>query len=180
MRKILVWITAVMMVFGMAACSSSGGGEDNTAEAAVIGLLDALKAGDQEKVNQYVSPEDLLYAETIATDEETEMTKIVLGNMTYEVVSSSESETEAVVKVDITTVDMAIVMQEYMQKALTAAADTTTEEAMQMLQETIDENKDTTVSSSVEVNVVKMDDGWKVETDEALYSAVTGGLSDMG
>ena len=66
MRKILLLLTSVMMVLGMAACGGGGGGEEqstNTPEAAVAGYLDAFKAVDQAKLNEYVTEDDVMYSE---------------------------------------------------------------------------------------------------------------------
>ena len=63
MRKILLLLTSVMMVLGMAACGGGGGGEEqstNTPEAAVAGYLDAFKAVDQAKLNEYVTEDDVM------------------------------------------------------------------------------------------------------------------------
>ena len=64
MRKILLLLASVMMALGMAACG--GGGEEqstNTPEAAVAGYLDAFKAVDQAKLNEYVTEDDMMYSE---------------------------------------------------------------------------------------------------------------------
>ena len=184
MRKILIWITAVTMAFAMTACSSSQSGATDTAEAAVIGLLDAIKAVDQAKVNQYVTPEDSMYSEDTATTEDVETTKLLFENMTYEVTSAEENGDSAVVKVDITTLDMSVIMQQYMQSSLeladsaTAAEEITQETTTQLLKDAIEQNKNPTVSSSVELNVNKTEEGWKVETNASFYSAISGGISE--
>jgi len=88
MRKILLLLTSVMMVLGMAACGGGGGGEEqstNTPEAAVAGYLDAFKAVDQAKLNEYVTEDDMMYSEDTTQDNTEE--KIIFENITYKIKS---------------------------------------------------------------------------------------------
>ena len=121
MRKILLLLTAFVVALGMVACGKSEQAESeqnsSTPEATVAALLDAVKEGDQTKVNQYVSQYDSMYSE----DSETDITqvKVMFENVTYHIQSVDVIDTEgtAVVTVDVTNIDMNIVMQEYMKKA---------------------------------------------------------------
>ena len=183
MRKILLLLTSVMMVLGMAACGGGGGGEEqstNTPEAAVAGYLDAFKAVDQAKLNEYVTEDDVMYSED--TESVTEA-QVVFGNFTYEIKSvNTDTEGVAIVTTDITNIDMNIVMQEYMKKALEASensTDMTQEEAMTLLKDSIAENKENTITKTVNLEVKKAEDGqWKVKTTDELNTILTGGLSE--
>ena len=53
----------------------------------------------------------------------------------------------------------------------------TEEEMMQMLVDAFEANKDNTVTTTVDINLTKADGSWKVQTDDALFSALMGGMS---
>lgn len=187
MRKILLLLTSIMMALGIVACGGNNGGSEeqekdgNTPEATVAALLDAIKEGDQSKVNEYVSKEDKMYSE----DTETDITqaKVMFENMTYNIQSvNTDTESAPVVTVEVTNVDMNVIMQAYMQKALEAAGenpDMTEEEAIALLQDTITENKDKTITKTVDLEVTQGDNGeWKVKTTSELNTIIAGGLSE--
>ena len=103
MRKIMVFLSAVLMAVSMAACS---GGGDN-AETAVSGYLDALKAYDLEKSNSYLVEGDEAYNMLAESGEEIkEEEKIVMKYLSYAIKGSEENGDTAVVTVDITNVNM--------------------------------------------------------------------------
>ena len=186
MRKILLLLTAFVVALGMVACGKSEQAESeqnsSTPEATVAALLDAVKEGDQTKVNQYVSQYDSMYSE----DSETDITqvKVMFENVTYHIQSVDVIDTEgtAVVTVDVTNIDMNIVMQEYMKKALEASensTDMTEEEAMTLLKDSIAENKENTITKTVDLEVKRAEDGeWKVKTTDELNTILMGGLSE--
>lgn len=186
MRRILLLLTSIVVALGMAACGKSGQVEseqnNSTPEATVAALLDAVKEGDQTKVNQYVAQNDSMYSEESETD--ITQSKIMFENITYDIQSVDVIDTEgtAGVAVDITNIDMNIVMQEYMKKALEASensTDMTEEEAMTLLKDSIAENKENTITKTVNLEVKKAEDGqWKVKTTEELNTILTGGLSE--
>ncbi len=175
-----------MMAVGMTACggSDSGSSEEeqnnNAPETAVASLLDAVKEGDQEKVNQYVTNDDTMHSEN--TESDITQAKMMFENITYNVESvNADTEGIVIVTVDITNIDMAKVMQEYMQKGMAAAVgnpDITEDEAMAMLQETMEENKENTITKTIDLEVTQVDGEWKVKTTDELNSILAGGLSE--
>lgn len=184
MRKILLLLTSVMMALGIVACGGSGeSGEENTntPEAAVAGFLDAVKEGDQSKANEYLEKEDTMYSEDTAED--TTQLKMMLENITYNIQSvNTDTEGVSIVTVDITNVDMSAVFQTYMQNALEAATDNpnmTQEEAITLLQEAITENKENTITKTVDLEATQSDEGkWKIKTTDELSSILAGGLTE--
>ena len=177
MRKIMVFLSAVLMAVSMAACS---GGGDN-AETAVSGYLDALKAYDLEKSNSYLVEGDEAYNMLAESGEEIkEEEKIVMKYLSYAIKGSEENGDTAVITVDITNVNMQDVLKAYMAEGLAAAFENpemTEEEMMQMLVDAFEANKDNTVTTTVDINLTKADGSWKVQTDDALFSALMGGMS---
>ena len=182
MRKILLLLTSIMMTLGIVACGGGNGEKNtNTPEAAVIGFLDAVKQGDQAKVNEYVEKDDNMYSEDIAEDNE--QIKMMLENVTYNVKSvNADTEGISIVTVDITNVDMSAVFQTYMQNAMEAATDNpkmTEEEAIAILQHSITENKENTITKTVDLEATQSEEGkWKIKTTDELASILSGGLAE--
>lgn len=187
MRKILLLLASVVMALSMVACGGNGGGSgeegknDNTPEAAVAGLLDAIKEGNQAKVNEYVSKDDGMYSEDTQTD--ITQAKVMFENITYNIQSvNTDTEGVSIVTVEVTNIDMNTIMQAYMQKALEAAGenpDMTEEEAIEVLQNTITENKDKTITKTVDLEVRQVENGeWKVKTTSELNTIIAGGMSE--
>lgn len=183
MRKILLLLTSVMMALGMAACNGGDAEqkEENTPESAVADFLEAVKAADQTKINEYVSEDDRVYSENTTTDEQV---KMLFENITYQVksVKADEENNTAVVTVDMTNIDMKQVFQTYMQNALSAAAenpDMTVEEELQLFQQAITDNKDNTFTNTVDLEVTQSEAGqWKIKTTDEFNFVLAGGLED--
>lgn len=183
MRKILLLLTSVMMVLGMAACGGGGGGEEqstNTPEAAVVGYLDAFKAVDQAKLNEYVTEDDVMYSED--TEGVNSEAQVVFGNISYEIksVNAEEGSTTATVTTDVTNVDMTAVMQSMMTAAMTESGDVEAmdeEKSMEMLKQAIEDNKENKITKTVDIEVTKVDDQWKVKSTDELLTALSGGIA---
>ncbi|NDO47605.1 hypothetical protein [Clostridium sp. MD294] len=182
MRKILLLLTSVMMVLGMAACGGGGGEEKqdtNTPEAAVAGYLDAFKAVDQAKINEYVAEDDMMYSED--TEEDISEAQIVFGNITYEIKSvNTDTEGVAIVTTDITNIDMTAVMQSLMTAAMTESGDIEAmdeEKSMEMLKQAIEDNKDNTITKTVDIELTQVEDKWKVKSTDELVTVLSGGIA---
>ena len=179
MRKILLLLTSMIMALGMAACGNSDSGEEelNTPEAAVIGLLDGIKALDQTKINEYVTEDDIMYSTNIG--ESTDVA--VFENLTYNVESVHTNEDRAVVTVEIANVNMTAVFQTYLENVMSSGEDVhtmTEEDAMEKLKEAIEQNKDNKISRTMDLSVTQVDGQWKVTTTEDFLSIISGGMAD--
>ena len=171
-----------MMVLGMAACGGGGGEEKqdtNTPEAAVAGYLDAFKAVDQAKINEYVAEDDMMYSED--TEEDISEAQIVFGNITYEIKSvNTDTEGVAIVTTDITNIDMTAVMQSLMTAAMTESGDIEAmdeEKSMEMLKQAIEDNKDNTITKTVDIELTQVEDKWKVKSTDELVTVLSGGIA---
>ena len=87
MRRILLLLTSVVVALGMVACGKSEQAENeqnsSTPETTVAALLDAVKEGDQTKINQYVAQDDSMYSEESETD--VTQAKVMFENITYHI-----------------------------------------------------------------------------------------------
>ncbi|NDL67540.1 DUF4878 domain-containing protein [Anaerotalea alkaliphila] len=191
MKKISALVLAFIMVAGLTGCGLFG----VRAEDAAKEFLEAVKAADKEAISKYVSYEELMeISDEEAADEEDatqseEFIKLMLNGMTYAILESKEDGAEATVKVEITNIDMKNVMGEYIKEAFglafaNAFSEEMDEEAMEkeltdMLVRMMEENKDKTVTNTVDMKMKKVDKQWKVDADEELQNAILGDLAKV-
>lgn len=188
MKKIKV-LTAVILTF-LLMFSLTGCGEIEKAESAVKGMFEAFKSSNIEEAQKYVNIEDITSAgETDMTKDSAVITDTVFKNLSYEIVSSEQTDDNTViVKTKITTTDMKPVMGEYFSKTLEYTlsnvftySELTEEEKSAKMNEILEEcvSKDNldTVTNEVDIKVVKNDNNeWKIESDETFVNALLGGL----
>lgn len=188
MKKIKV-LTAVILAF-LLMFSLTGCGEIEKAESAVRGMFEAFKSSNIEEAQKYVNIEDITSAgETDMTKDSAVITDTVFKNLSYEIVSSEQTDDNTViVKTKITTTDMKPVMGEYFSKTLEYTlsnvftySELTEEEKSAKMNEILEEcvSKDNldTVTNEVDIKVVKNDNNeWKIESDETFVNALLGGL----
>ncbi|MDD4564768.1 MAG: DUF4878 domain-containing protein [Eubacteriales bacterium] len=180
MKKVL----SVFLVIILAFVTGCGGGGE-TAEQAVKNALDAIKAADVEKASKYVDYEKILNSDEEAADTESdaqseEMAKMVLKNLQYKILESSEEKDTATVKVEITNLDMGNVMAGFVSQLFPLAFSGLSEEQMETKSMEIftdlvsTETK--TVTKAVDISLSKKEDGWKIETSDEFADAILGGM----
>lgn len=194
MKKILLLLVSIIVVWGMVACGDNKEEQkeqssdieqeqySSTPEAAVIGYLNSFQSGRQDKANQYVTEDDIIYS-VDAEDKDIATIQMLFGNITYKIKSENieENDTASVIT-DITNVDMNMVMQA-IQSSLKESSDSsnmTQEAIMTVIEKAIEQNKDNTVTQTVEIEVVKVNEEWKVKTTSELLTAISGGVTPEG
>ncbi len=193
----------------------SGCGEVRNAENTVNGMFAALKSLDIEEMQKYVDIEDVaeildmkdLINEKKQNNEVDETIKTflenILGNLSYEIVSSEKIDrNKVVVKTKITATDMEPVMHEIVEKIIEHAfenafssafsdSELTREEKSKKEEEANEKIEKilvectakpdlAVVTSEAEIKVVRAENKkWKIEADENLVNALFGGLADV-
>lgn len=183
MKKALKKLVAMLLV-GMMALSMTGCGEAKQAEKAVTKMMDAFQVGDMEEAQKYVDISRIEESTESEDESSDRILEIIFQNMEYQILSSNRLDGNTVdVRMEITTVDMGKVMQNYFVKMLEYAfsnMDASEEEmdgkAEELLEDCIREVGDETVTNETTVTVLKGDDGWKVETSDEFINALLGGL----
>lgn len=180
MKKIVALILSLAMVLSLAGC-----GEEKKAQEAVINLFEAFKAGDFEKAEGYLL-KDADSDETEDGDED--MFNHVFTKLDYTIVSSGKLDGENVdVTARITAPDMEVAVGDFFSKAIEFALENafsetplsdeeSAAEIERIFIEATEKEDLGTVTNEVTVKVVKTDEGWKVNSDEAFVDAVTGGM----
>ncbi len=189
MKKIISTLLMIVLMLSLTAC---GGGE--SAEKATINTIEAIKTVDKETLSKYMDYNELVNINDADNEEDsqdnedgTEYIGNIFKNMKYKITSSKENGDTAVVSVEITNVDMSNVFTLYIQEAMSLALSQAfseegqTDEDMdaqmtQLLIDIIEENKATTVTNNVDINLTKVDKQWKVNVDENLQNALMGNL----
>lgn len=175
------------MSFLLAACSSR-----EPAETVVDKAMQAFQTMDKEGIAHYWGGSDL--EEDLSEEDEVLQENIMMAlcsSMSYTITGSEEDEAAgtAAVSVDITTIDMQHVMAAYMEAMFSDMLEyaflpegqrPTDEELEQMagekLLEIFEENKETTTTSSVTIDLTLADDTWQIEASDELADAMLGGL----
>lgn len=179
LKKFLAFLTTLAMVFAFVGCS---GGE--SPETAVTNYLTAFQSLDLETINKYTNDtsETTETADDAISDLENEETgKAFVENLTFEILSSTEEEDTATVKVSITNVDMANAMSQAISEMIPLAFAGLSEEELEQksteaMISAIANNKDTTYTKEVDISLVKGENNWLIVPDNDLADAITGGL----
>jgi hypothetical protein len=190
MKKTLIYITTIFIAFSLSACNLFGPSPDEVA----TDFLTSVQKGEWEKASEYVKNKDTkktLEELTSSKDDETKYMQDLFEKMSFTVGKAKEEDKRATVESTIKTVDMKLILgtiiQEVMQEALAQAfsGEETDDEAIEKemtnkLVAGVNEPSAKKVTNKVKINLVKVDGDWKVDVDQELLNALTGGLSSVG
>lgn len=154
-------------------------------------VFTAIKTGDEQQIKQYLSFDALDEEDNSEDDADSEqMSKTMLKNLKYEVVSTDVTLKECHVKVDASNKDLKTVFGNYMKKAIGVAfsqafgGNTSEEDMNAQMQKYFEEeyNSDEIpmVTNSVTFDLKKDNGKWKVNCDEnELVNAILPGYKDV-
>lgn len=170
-KKLLGLLLAFTMVISLTACGQKP-------EKAVDEFLKNCQKGKLPS-----------YYQTYEQDEQSEeLIKIILSRMTYKIEDTNQiSDNEAQVTVKITSIDMRTAMinviSDYMSWAMNQMLsgyydqEQYDNKLMELFSKAIEDNKDKTVTFTINVKVIKNSSGkWEVNVEDTLVDALTGGL----
>lgn len=179
LKKTIAFLTTLMILFTFAGCSS-----EESPETAVNNYLTAFQTVDLETIAKYTSDSNDTTdtADDAISDLENDKTGMAfVENMTFEVLSSTQEDDTATVKVSITNVDMANAMGKAMTEMISLAFSGLSEEEMEqrsteIILSAITDNKDITLTKEVDISLVKGENNWLIVPNDDLVDAITGGL----
>lgn len=166
-------------------------------EKVVSNALDALKKQDQEKMEEYFTYEELMnfsdeekkeIEESDDSFNSEQIKKLIFAKLEYKILSTTEKGDKATVEAEITNIDMKAVMQQYFSEVLdismsnalagdSAISDEEIDEKLeQIFIEKMTKNDQATKTTTVEIQLVKKDNKWKIQLDEKIQDAITGGM----
>lgn len=179
LKKTFGFLTTLVLLFAFAGCSS-----EESPEMAVNNYLTAFQTVDLETIAKYTSDSNDTTdtADDAISDLENDKTGMAfVENMTFEVLSSTQEDDTATVKVSITNVDMANAMGKAMTEMISLAFSGLSEEEMEqrsteIILSAITDNKDITLTKEVDISLVKGENNWLIVPNDDLVDAITGGL----
>lgn len=186
-QKIMYLILGLSCIFLLIGCN-----QNKKAETTVNNMLTAFKNLDFEEVKKYVNLEDITSSSQIdSTENYLLVMEAISGNLSYEIISSEEIDSNNVtVKTKITVIDIKPVLRDFFGKALeyfianAFISPQPTEEEIdkkmeEFLVECVSKPDLATVTNEIDINVVKNENNeWKIESDETLINALFGGILD--
>lgn len=180
MKRILLVFLIIFLIFGLVGCSSG-----ESPEQAVKNALDALKVADIEKASKYINYDELTdetqSEDKAATVDSEEMLKLILKNLSYNVKSSSINGNSATVNAEIINTDMSKIIADFIHQAFAFIFSGLTEEQLdkkylEIFTDLMNRNDNKTVTNTVEIQLSKTEDSWKINVSDELADAIFGGL----
>ncbi|MGM9972674.1 MAG: DUF5105 domain-containing protein [Clostridiaceae bacterium] len=190
MKKVIAVFLSVFMLVGIAGCSS----KEKSPEEVVTITLDALKKGDYIKASKYVDYEELMDRTDEIDVKELEglnyedmkpelekLATLMFKNLDYKILSSEEEKASAVVKAEITNIDMSEVLGEVFLQMFALAFSGIDEEEMnkkvlETLTESMSQEGRTLATNTVDIELVKEKDNWKINVTDTLLDGIFGGI----
>ena len=192
MKKLLCAGCSIALCLSLVSC---GGASRESAESVVESGIKAFQSMNQEEVQKYWGDTDFSSDVASATSEDEEYGQQILekiaSGLTYEITGSTEDEEAgtATVSVDFTNIDMGTVMSEWVSDMMTTAIgyaflpedqqpseDELNQMYMDSLTEVMDNNKDNTVTNSVDVQLSLTENKWKIDSSDEVVDAMVGGM----
>lgn len=180
MKKILVTLISVILLFALTGC-----GEIGNAEKAVNGMFDSFKASDLEATKKFINIDGM----EIGDEESGLSTKLIVDNLfsklEYEIVSSEKIDADAViVKTKITALELEPMMQKFIASVMEFSfanldkPELSEEETMKMYEDffvkTSNDSTLTKKTAEIDIMVVKKDGKWMIQPDEKFATAILG------
>ncbi len=165
--------------------------EVQRAENTFTSAMEALKEGDLVKVSGYVKGGEIADKEFAEKYKEEEaLLKLLLSNMTYKVNYSEKVDSKTIkVNADVTAFNMQKIFADslkeilalYLKNAFTFGENKLDEnqlniETMNIVMEKMKSDSAEMVTNTIDINVVKTNTGWKIDTVDSVKDAITGGL----
>ena len=192
MKKLLCAVCSAALCLSLVAC---GGTSRESAQSVVENGIKAFQSMNQEEMQKYWGDTDFSSDVASSTSENEEYSQKILekiaSGLTYEITGSTEDEDAgtATVSVEFTNMDMGTVMSEWLSNAISTAFgyaflpedqqpsdEELNEMYMDSLTETMDNNKDNTVTNSIDVQLSLVEDEWKINPTEDVIDAMVGGM----
>lgn len=181
-KKILSLLIVAAVSLSLISCSTA-----EAPDKVVTNAFQALKTNDQQTLSKYFDVEELKNlgdqdaARVAASDQ---VFEAMFSKLETKVLSTSIDNDKALVKTELTNVDMQSVLGNYFIQAFASAFSnigsekTESELESEMSQQFLDliNNEKGTRKNTVDIHLVNVDKQWKIEVDESLQNAILGGF----
>lgn len=180
LKKVMVMILTLAFLTALCGCN-----EVKDAEGALNSAIAALQSGDYAKASGYINGSEILdNNEMLKNAENTEsLIKAMFSNLSCSINSSEKTDNSNVkINADITNVNTANAFKDTITQAFSLALsgevsqDEMESKILEIFAQNLSGEDVETVTSTIDINMVKTDEGWKVDANEELQDAITGGL----
>lgn len=182
MKKLALLLIALFLLAGC-------GTKSETPEQAVTNALNAVKNLDEAAAQKYFTYSELFNSKDSKknTLNKKENAKFFVENITFKTLSSSVEGDTATVKTEITNIDMKSILGEYVGQMMPLAfgnafaANKLSDEEMdkkaeQILLDLLKRKDNKKATTTVDIQLTKSENSWKIKMDDSLQNAVLGGL----
>ena len=154
-----------------------------TPEKLLNNILSNLKEGKLEKINQYISYEEILgTSDLLSSKEFNEETKKGLFNkLEWKILEVKTEKDKATINLEITNKDFKIIIEKYMQKALSAVfsgKNLENDEIKNYLVEEINNQEAQTITQTKTIEFTKKDNKWEITVNNELIDALLPNLRE--
>lgn len=154
-----------------------------TPENAVNGMMNSLKSGDFEKVNEFVNYNEIINDSEITDSDNLneQAQELLFDKLSWKINKITKEGDTASVEIQVTNKNFKTIIANYMQKALKTAFSggefNESEMTNYLLEELRNEQVETTTETKT-IKVQKQDNDWKVEVDTELIDSLLPGLNE--
>ena len=148
------------------------------------GLLTNLRSGNFEKAQEYLSGDETELTDT-SLDEEAQ--KLLFEKLSWNIKKVTQEKDKATIVVEIRNKDFQTVVNNYAKRALNAAKEAigsgnteniSEQDFQQYFLEELKNEEIQTTTNEKTINAVKVDNKWKIVSDDNLVSAILPGLEE--
>ena len=155
----------------------------STPTKAVNGMLDALKAGDFEKAEEYVNYEELMNSAQLTNEEgfDLEAQKLLFNKLSWKINKVIEENDKANIEIEVTNKDFKTIIGNYLQVALKnvfSGSSVSEEEVQNKLLEELKKEDAQLTTITKNLTATKQDGNWKIEVNSELQEILFPGLAD--
>ena len=148
------------------------------------GLLTNLRAGNFDKAQEYLSGDE---TELTDTTLDTEAQKLLFEKLSWNIKKVTQEKDKATIVVEVRNKDFQTVVNNYAKRALNAAKEAigngkteniSEQDFQQYFLEELKNEEIQTTTNEKTINAVKVDNKWKIVSDDELVNAILPGLED--
>ena len=154
-----------------------------TPEKLLNNILSNLKEGNLEKINQYINYEEILETSDLLSSKEfnEETKKGLFNKLEWKILEVKTEKDKATINLEITNKDFKIIIEKYMQKALSAVfsgKNLENDEIKNYLVEEINNQEAQTITQTKTIEFIKKDNKWEITVNNELIDALLPNLRE--
>ena len=154
-----------------------------TPEKLLNNILSNLKEGKLEKINQYISYEEILGTSDLLSSKEfnEETKKSLFNKLEWKILEVKTEKDKATINLEITNKDFKIIIEKYMQRALSAVfsgKNLENDEIKNYLVEEINNQEAQTITQTKTIEFTKKDNKWEITVNNELIDALLPNLRE--